>query len=73
MLGETHKGIENVCGKYLKLSDIIDKGRVDISFEIIIQIDYLLPFSGMTLLLSWVICDLELEIRNRINCNLCIL
>ena len=27
------------------------------------------PFSGITLWLSWVICDLEFEIRNRINCN----
>ena len=30
--------------------DIIDKGKVDISFEIIIQVDYLLHFSWITLL-----------------------
>ena len=66
MWEEAYKMNENVCGTYVKISDILSKGYVDISFDVAIQVDDLLPFSGMSIFPSCVIGDIELEIRNRI-------
>lgn len=70
MWEEAHKMNENVCGTYVKISDILSKGYIDISFDVAIQIDDLLPLSGMSIFPSCVIGDIELEIRNRIVGNL---
>ena len=42
----------------------------DVTFEVSIQLDDLLPLSGMNILPICVIGDIELEIRNRIQGNL---
>ena len=42
----------------------------DVTIEVSIQLDDLLPLSGMSILPNCVIGDIELEIRNRIQGNL---
>ena len=69
MWDEAHKESENVCGTYVKVSDVLNKSFT-ITFDVSIQIDDLLPFSGMSLFPNCVIGDIELEIRNRIAGNI---
>ena len=69
MWDEAHKHSKNVCGVYVPIRAKVNS-EFDITFDIAIQIDDLLPFSGMSIFPSCVIGDLELEIRNRIQGNL---
>ena len=69
MWDEAHKHSENVCGIYVDIIDNLDQ-EFDITFDIAIQLDDLLPLSGMSILPNCVIGDLELEIKNRIQGNL---
>ena len=66
---EAHNHSNNVCGTYIDIVDNLGQ-EFDISFEVSIQLDDLLPLSGMSILPNCVIGDLELEIRNRIQGNL---
>ena len=69
MWDEAHKHSKNVCGVYVPIRENLGQ-EFDITFDIAIQLDDLLPFSGMSIFPSCVIGDLELEIRNRIQGNL---
>ena len=69
MLDEAHNHSENVCGVYLPINDNL-KQEFDVTFEIDIQLDDLLPLSWMSILPNCIIGDIELEIKNRIQCNL---
>ena len=69
MWDEAHKHSENVCGVYVNIYDNYN-AEFDITFEVSIQLDDLLPLSGMSILPTCVIVDIELEIRNRIQGNL---
>ena len=69
MWDEVHKHSNNVCGCYIPIASKRNS-TFDITFDIAIQLDDLLPFSGMSIFPSCVIGDLELEIRNRIAGNL---
>ena len=69
MWDEAHKHSQNVCGTYISIGSNRNS-TFDITFDIAIQLDDLLPFSGMSIFPSCVIGDLELEIRNRIQGNL---
>jgi len=69
MWDEAHKHSQNVCGVYVPIREKVGT-EFDITFDIAIQLDDLLPFSGMSIFPSCVIGDLELEIRNRIQGNL---
>ena len=69
MWDEAHKHSENVCGIYVDIVDNLNQ-EFDITFEVSIQLDDLLPLSGMSILPTCVIGDLELEIKNRIQGNL---
>ena len=51
---------ENVCVTYIQVSDYLNKWEIDLTFEITIQINYILPFSWMTLFNLFIIDDLEL-------------
>jgi hypothetical protein len=69
MWDEAHKHSQNVCGTYFNIVDKLGQ-TFDVTFEIAFQLDDLLPFSGMSVLPTCLIGDLELEIRNRIAGNL---
>ena len=69
MWDEAHNHSENVCGIYVETKGKLNQ-EFDITFEIAIQLDDLLPLSGMSILPTCVIGDLELEIKNRIAGNL---
>ena len=69
MWDEAHKHSKNVCGVYVPINTNLNQ-EFDITFEVSIQLDDLLPLSGMSILLNCVIGDIELEIRNRIQGNL---
>ena len=69
MWDEAHKHSKNVCGVYVKLNETLGQ-EFDITFEVSIQLDDLLLLSGMSILPTCVIGDIELEIRNRIQGNL---
>ena len=66
---EAHNHSNNVCGVYLDIYPKLDQ-EFDVTFEVSIQIDDLLPLSGMSILPNCVIGDIELEIKNRIQGNL---
>ena len=69
MWDEAHKHSKNVCGVYFDIYPKLGQ-EFDVSFEISIQLDDLLPLSGMSILPTCIIGDIELEIRNRIQGNL---
>ena len=69
MWDEAHKHSNNVCGIYFDIYDKLGQ-EFDITFEVSIQLDDLLPLSGMSILPTCVIGDIELEIKNRIQGNL---
>ena len=69
MWDEAHKHSKNVCGIYVKLNEKLGQ-EFDVTFEVSIQLDDLLPLSGMSILPTCVIVDIELENRNRIQGNL---
>ena len=69
MWDEAHKHSKNVCGIYFDIYPKINQ-EFDITFEVSIQLDDLLPLSGMSILPTCVIGDIELEIKNRIQGNL---
>ena len=69
LLNEAHKHSKNVCGVYVPINSNLGQ-EFDLTFEVAIQLDDLLPLSGMSILPNWVIGDIELEIRNRIQGNL---
>ena len=69
MLDEAHKHSKNVFGVYVQINTNLGQ-EFDITFEVAIQLDDLLPLSGMSILPNCVIGDIELEIRNRIQGNL---
>ena len=69
MWDEAHKHSKNVCGVYVPINTNLNQ-EFDITFEISIQLDDLLPLSGMSILPNCIIGDIELEIRNRIQGNL---
>ena len=69
MWDEAHKHSNNVCGIYLDIYPKLGQ-EFDITFEVSIQLDDLLPLSGMSILPNCVIGDIELEIKNRIQGNL---
>ena len=69
MWDEAHKHSKNVCGVYVPINTNLNQ-EFDITFEVAIQLDDLLPLSGMSILPNCVIGDIELEIRNRIQGNL---
>ena len=48
---------ENVYFTYIQVSDYLNKWEIDLIFEITIQINYLLPFSWITLIKLYVIID----------------
>ena len=60
MFEKAYKINENVCVTYIKVSNYLNKWEIDLTFEITIQINYILPFSWMTLFQSCIIDDLEL-------------
>ena len=69
MWDEAHKHSNNVCGCYIPIRPNRNS-TFDVSFDIAIQIDDLLPFSGCSIIPTFITGDLELEIRNRIQGNL---
>ncbi len=69
MWDEAHSHSENVCGVYVPINDNLNHD-FDITFEVSIQLDDLLPLSGMSILSNCIIGDIELEIKNRIQGNL---
>ena len=69
MWDEVHKHSQNVCGVYFDIYGKLGQ-EFDITFEVSIQLDDLLPLSGMSILPTCVIGDIELEIKNRIQGNL---
>ena len=69
MWDEAHNHSNNVCGAYIPIRPNRNS-TFDVSFDIAIQIDDLLPFSGCSVLPTFITGDLELEIRNRIQGNL---
>ena len=69
MWDEAHNHSENVCGVYVPIAEKLNQ-EFDITFEISIQLDDLLPLSGMSILPNCIIGDIELEIKNRIMGNL---
>ena len=69
MWDEANKHSENVCGAYIEIKSNLDQ-EFDLTFEVAIQLDDLLPLSGMSILPTCVIGDIELEIKNRIQGNL---
>ena len=69
MWDEAHNHSKNVCGVYVDIWDNLEH-EFDITFEVSIQLDDLLPLSGMSILPNCVISDIELEIKNRIQGNL---
>lgn len=69
MWDEAHNHSNNVCGVYFDIYPKLGQ-EFDITFEIAIQLDDLLPLSGMSILPTCVIGDIELEIKNRIMGNL---
>ena len=69
MWDEAHKHSKNVCGVYFDIYPKINQ-EFDITFEISIQLDDLLPLSGISILPTCIIGDIELEIKNRIQGNL---
>ena len=69
MWDEAHNHSNNVCGVYLDIYPKLGQ-EFDITFEVSIQLDDLLPLSGMSILSNCVIGDIELEIKNRIQGNL---
>lgn len=66
---EAHNHTNNVCGVYFDIYPKLNQ-EFDLTFEVSIQLDDLLPLSGMSVLPNCVIGDIELEIRNRIQGNL---
>ena len=66
---EAHNHTNNVCGVYFDIYPKLGQ-EFNIIFEISIQLDDLLPLSGMSILPNYVIGDIELEIRNIIQGNL---
>ena len=69
MYDEAHNHSNNVCGVYIDIVDNLEH-EFDVTFEISVQLDDLLPLSGMSIIPNCVIGDIELEIRNRIAGNL---
>ena len=69
MWDSAHKHSKNVCCVYVPINTNLGQ-EFDITFEVAIQLDDLLPLSGMSILPNCAICDIELEIRNRIQGNL---
>ena len=68
-MGRTHKHSKNVCGVYVPINTNLSQ-EFDITFDVYIQLDDLLPLSGLSILPNCIIGDIELEIRNRIQGNL---
>jgi len=66
---EAHAHSENVCGAYVQINSNLGQ-EFDLTFEVSIQLDDLLPLSGISILPTCVIGDIELEIKNRIQGNL---
>jgi hypothetical protein len=62
MWDEAHNHSKNVCGVYLDIYDKLNQ-EFYITFEVAIQLDDLLPLSGMSILPNCVIGDIELEIK----------
>jgi hypothetical protein len=68
MWDAAHKHSENVCGAYIEINSNLDQ-TFDLTFEVSIQLDDLLPLSGMSILPTCFIDDIEVEIKNRIQGN----
>ena len=60
MFEEAYKMNENVCVTYIKVSYYLNKWKIDLIFEIIIQINDILLFSWITLFKLFFNDDLEL-------------
>ena len=62
---------ECVCGAYIEMPTIVDIGKpVKITFDVVIQIDDLLPFSAMEYYPRFLTGDLELEISPSLTQNM---
>ena len=73
---DAHAYSQNVCGVYVPIANLL-AGTTDnknasfsIDFEINMQIDDLLPFSGMTMFPNFLTGDLEIQIKQTIMGNL---
>jgi hypothetical protein len=61
----------SVCGVYIPVWKVFDPASVEpVTFEAVIQIDDLLPFSGMSLFPNCILGDLELQIKHTFQKNL---
>ena len=49
MFEKAYKMNENVCVSYIQVSYYLNKWKIDLIFEITVQINDILPFSWMTL------------------------
>ena len=62
---------ECVCGAYIEMPKIVDIGKpIKITFDVIIQIDDLLPFSAMEYYPRFLTGDLELELSPSLTQNM---
>lgn len=62
---------ECVCGAYIEMPKLADRGKpVKITFDVVIQIDDLLPFSAMEYYPRFLTGDLELEISPSLTQNM---
>ena len=73
---DAHAYSQNVCGVYVPIANLL-AGTTDnknatfsIDFEVNMQIDDLLPFSGMTMFPNFLTGDLEIQIKQTIMGNL---
>ena len=73
---DAHAYSQNVCGVYVPIANLL-AGTTDnknatfsVDFEVNMQIDDLLPFSGMTMFPNFLTGDLEIQIKQTIMGNL---